>query len=240
MIFYAKTHKGHVRRSNEDAYYAPQNGGFFAVVADGMGGHNAGDVASKIVVDTIVNTLSLLAPKDITKGTIIDMLSLANSKVLNDAALHKKRAGMGSTVTVAVFNGPNALIGQVGDSRAYLYSQGVLSQITKDHSYVQMLVDKGTITFEQAQDHPHKNIITRAIGIDPEVDVDVFTVSLNNDDCLLLCSDGLTGAVTDPEMADIINSSIEAATDKLVGLALERGGADNISVVIACMGGDIV
>ncbi|MDD5018502.1 MAG: Stp1/IreP family PP2C-type Ser/Thr phosphatase [Eubacteriales bacterium] len=240
MKFYAKTHKGHIRRNNEDSFYAAPDGGFFAVVADGMGGHNAGDIASSIVVDTVVKSLRAVKPEDVTKETMLELLSSANKCVWDDAAKNAKRRGMGSTATVAVFHGDDALIGQVGDSRAYLFSGGVLSQITKDHSYVQMLIDTGYISHKEALLHPQRNIITRAVGIEPEVEADVYSVALKKEDCVLLCSDGLNAAVTDEDIADILNGEIESAADRLVDLALQRGGSDNISVIIACMDGERV
>ena len=201
-----------------------------------MGGHNAGEIASGIVVDTVVNALSQMEPKYVTKEKVVDILSAANRNVLKNAAGNINRRGMGSTATMAVFNGNDAIIGQIGDSRAYLFSHGVLTQITKDHSYVQMLVDSGSISPEEAKNHPHKNIVTRAIGIDDEVDVDVFYITMEKDDVLMLCSDGLNTLVTDDEITQVLNADIVSATDKLIDLALKRGGTDNISVVIAQVG----
>lgn len=239
MIFYAKTHIGNIRKSNEDSLYVPtEMSGFFALVADGMGGHNAGDVASKIVSDTVKEYFQTLKPDDITQENIIDVLNLANKNVYDDAKANKKRSGMGSTATLAIFQKNTVLIGQVGDSRAYLMRDGVLSQITKDHSYVQMLVDSGRITPEEAWVHPQKNIITRAIGTESDVNVDVFSLDMECGDILLLCSDGLNSCVADHEIANILDDDIEKATERLIEAALQAGGSDNISVVIAVTGGD--
>lgn len=241
MIYYAKTHKGNIRRTNEDSIYAPSDGsGFFAVVADGMGGHNAGEVASKIAVETIISAFSELKPQDVSSGDIKRVLTQANSNVWQDAEQNRIRRGMGSTVTLAVFKEGKALLGHVGDSRAYLYRDGALSQITKDHSYVQMLLDNGYISKEEAAYHPQKNIITRAVGTEAEVEADVYTIRLKVSDIVLLCTDGLNTCVDDEKIAQIIGEGIGNAADRLVEAALEGGGSDNVSVVLAMAGGDAV
>ncbi len=238
MIYYAKTHKGSVRRNNEDACYAPDDSqGFFAIVADGMGGHNAGEVASQIVVDTFVEILGGINSVDVTEDVLRRTSSEANARVLADAEKHPDRCGMGSTATAAVFCGNSVLIGHVGDSRAYLYHDGCLKQITRDHSYVQMLLDLGYINEEQAAGHPQKNIITRAIGTDPQVETDIFRISMSGGDCLLLCSDGLNGMISDEQIASILASGYQTAADRLIEAALEAGGGDNVSVVLACVEG---
>ncbi len=239
MIFYSKTDKGKRRDNNEDFIFAPQgNGGYFAVVADGMGGHNSGEVASRLVVDTIIDSLKSRSPDDITEEVLTDTLILANKNVWSESYADRQKEGMGSTATAAVFKGSTAIIGHVGDSRCYLFSDGVLSQITKDHSYVQMLVDSGLITEKEAAGHPSKNIITRAVGIDENVDVDIYTLNLKRGDTLLLCSDGLNIAVPDKEIEEILGRGVENAADSLIEAALNHGGSDNISVVLAYMDGD--
>lgn len=241
MIFYAKTDIGNKRKSNEDSLYVPtESCGFFALVADGMGGHNAGEVASKIVSDTVKEYFQTFQRDDITLENIIDVLSIANTNVYKDAKLNKKRKGMGSTATLAIFQKNKVLIGQVGDSRAYIMRNGVMSQITKDHSYVQMLVDSGRITQEEAWVHPQKNIITRAIGTESYVNVDVFSLDMECRDVLLLCSDGLNSCVSDDKIAEILDADIKKAAERLVDAALKAGGSDNISVVIAVRDGDCV
>ena len=241
MIYFAATHTGR-RKNNEDSMFAP-NGpdGFFAVVADGMGGHNAGEVASRIVVDTIVDALNGAdLPERVTAKDIENMLIAANTAVYDNAKKNRERLGMGSTATVAVFKRDSMIVGQVGDSRAYLLSNGQLSQITKDHSYVQLLIDKGYITQEEAQYHPQKNIITRALGTEEAVQVDTITVPLGDGDTVLLCTDGLNGVVPDNSIADILRAGINTAADSLVEAALASGGRDNITVIIAQKGGDCV
>lgn len=241
MIFYSKTDKGSVRRQNEDFIYAPQEaGGFFAVVADGMGGHKAGEVASRLVVDTVIEILTPLAQHGLTEEDIKNALSAANKNVWKKAQSTPDNKGMGSTATIAAFCGNEAIIGHVGDSRAYHFCDGSLSQITKDHSYVQMLIDNGYITSKQALNHPNKNVITRSVGTDDILDIDTFTVPLKKGDALLLCTDGLSNVVPDELIEAILCRGIENAADELVDAALSGGGEDNISVVIAHMDGDSV
>lgn len=242
MIYYAKTHKGVVRQNNEDACYAPSDAshGIFAVVADGMGGHNAGEVASGIVVDTLKDMFGDTNPEHVTEDLLRHAFSEANARVLSDVQKHPERCGMGSTATAAVFCGDSALIGHVGDSRAYLYHDGSLRQITRDHSYVQMLLDLGYINEEQAAGHPQKNIITRAVGTDPEVMTDIHRVTLSKGDCLLLCSDGLNVMISDQKIASILEGGYKEAAEQLIEAALEAGGVDNVSVVLACVDGDSV
>lgn len=240
MIYYSKTDKGKVRKQNEDFIFAPEgNGGYFAVVADGMGGHKAGEIASRIVVDTITETLKNVLPEDITEKVLSETMMLANKNVWNESHTDQKKEGMGSTATVVVFKGAEALIGHVGDSRAYLFREGSLSQITKDHSYVQMLVDNGFITEKEASEHPAKNVITRAVGVDESVDTDIYKVRLKQGDTILLCSDGLNVVVSDEEIKTALSREISYAADALIEAALKNGGSDNISVVLAYMDGDV-
>jgi len=239
MNYYCQTHKGNIRAENEDCLFAPgEGGGFFAVVADGMGGHNAGEVASRIAVDTIISAFEDKKPEMISKKDIKLALSLANKNVWKDAEKNVSRRGMGSTVTLAVFRDGQALIGHVGDSRAYLFRGNTLSQITKDHSYVQMLLDNGYIKPEEAANHPQKNIITRAVGTETDVDAEVYLVDTREGDVLLLCTDGLNVSVTDDKIKKIIKKDVSKAAERLIKAALDDGGRDNITVVVAQMGGE--
>ncbi len=239
MIFYAKTHKGSVRHNNEDAYLAVTNGISipFAIVADGMGGHQAGEVASRIVVDTFRRALQGMKPQGITEEALQNIFSNANERVLTDAGNNAVRSGMGSTATAAFFLDARAMIGHVGDSRAYLYHEGTLKQVTQDHSYVQMLLDLGYISEQQAAEHPQKNIITRAVGTDASLKADICDVAMSSGDCLLLCSDGLNVMVSDDRIAEILCEGYKDAAARLVNAALEGGGIDNITVVLAVMEG---
>ena len=235
MIFYAKTHIG-LRKNNEDCYDA-KNGSFFAIVADGMGGHNAGEVASRITVDTIAGALNTLRPQDVTEDMVQDILMRANKTVWLKAQSDIEHCGMGSTATMAVFCGRRAIIGHVGDSRAYLWRDDQLTQLTKDHSYVQMLIDFGVLSEKEASQHPQKNIITRAIGVDPDVEPDVFTVMLYDGDRMLICSDGLNAGIDDEKIATILKGGVKTAPDRLIDAALAGGGSDNITIVIVQMDG---
>ena len=235
MKFYSKTHRGKVRSGNEDSIYA---GNYFAIVADGMGGHNAGDVASALVVESIKQSLNTIEPNNVTSKDIKKALAAANKKVWSNAKQNSERDGMGSTATLAVFKDSKVLVGQVGDSRAYLFSDGVFTQITKDHSYVQSLVDSGQITEEEARSHPLRNVITRAVGTNIEVDSDFFAQDVMTGDLVLLCSDGLVACVIDKEISAILSKGVSGAADRLVDAALNCGGSDNISVIIASVEGD--
>ncbi len=238
MTYYLRTHVGHVRKSNEDSCFAAEKDGcLFAVVADGMGGHNGGEVASQIVVEKAKRFLDDNMTAAITPESIIVLLSDCNKCVWEQALRNKALQGMGSTATLVLVRGNNALIGHVGDSRAYLYRSGKLEQLTKDHSYVQMLIDNGYISKEEALHHPYRNIITRAIGSESGIEVDTLTIGLLPGDVLLLCSDGLNNAVPDDKIAAILKDGIEAAADKLIDAALVGGGLDNVTVVIAEMDG---
>ncbi len=239
MIFYAKTHKGKIRSENQDYIYVPKGkDGFFAIVADGMGGHNAGEVASKIAVETIVSAFSLLAPEEITKKEMKKAVALANRQVWAESVRDPEKSGMGSTITIAAFDNNHVIIGQVGDSRGYLFSEGKLQQITKDHSYVQALIDSNNISKKEALNHPQRNIITRAIGTQANVKADVYTLTIKENDCILLCSDGLNTSVLDERISQILGEGIETAAEKLVDEALDGGGTDNISVIIVHPGGE--
>ncbi len=240
MIYFAKTHKGNVRKLNEDAVYIPENDdGDFAILADGMGGHNAGDVASSLVVNTVKAFFDNFEPDLITDEIVKEALDEANTLIWNESCANANRNGMGSTATVAVFVDNIVCIGQVGDSRAYLYRAGALSQITKDHSYVQLLIDRGFITKQDAARHPQKNIITRAVGTESTVEVDTFIVEIEENDVIMLCSDGLNNAVSDDEIKKLLSGDITVAAEKLIQAALDNGGTDNISVIIAVVDGGV-
>ena len=228
MIFAAKTDKGKVRENNEDFFYANEN---VLIVADGMGGHNAGEVASRIATETIVETLSGFMSN---YGYIIDKaINKANEKVFSLAK--DDRAGMGTTVDICMTDGEKLYIGHVGDSRVYLIRDGEIKKITEDHSYVEMLIKKGEITEEEAKNYQMKNMITRAIGVGKEVKGDFYEIGLEKSDKVLLCTDGLTNMLTDNEILKIVSGAknIATAVDKLVSKANSAGGKDNITVILA-------
>ncbi len=198
MKFFAETHIGNIRRTNQDCVYIPQDeSGYYALVADGMGGHSAGEVASGIFLETARTSLEPISPEEANENTVKKIFSLANTNIYHKSNDCPQMKGMGTTATLAVFCGHRLLIGHVGDSRAYLFSNGSLSQITHDHSYVQRLVDSGLISQEDAASHPQKNIILRALGSEKRVKADIYQTDLKCGDVVLLCTDGLFGLVSD-------------------------------------------
>lgn len=235
----ALTDVGMHRQSNQDAFMSGQlpSDGYYAVVCDGMGGHAAGNVASKIAVERISGELQKNFRKNMSVNSIKNMLEsaivIANLDVFDEAQANPELAGMGTTAVVAVFSEGMCVIANVGDSRCYLARDGQLIQITKDHSLVQEMVDAGIITEDEAQHHPRKNIITRALGISEETEADFFELSFENDDKLLLCTDGLSNLVENSQMLEIISrSEFEECARKLIDTANSNGGTDNITAVV--------
>lgn len=234
MEIAAKTHVGLVRENNEDFYVYDADQGLF-VVADGIGGHNAGEVAStlacNIVQDYIVryyedynDKLPLLISKAFEK---------ANKAVYMKSFEDSQFEGMGTTMTLGIIQGGVMYVGHVGDSRMYIIRERIMEQITKDHTLVNELLKNGTITKEESLKHPQRNIITKAIGSSEKLVVDIFETEVEKNDVLMLCSDGLTDYVTDEEISVIYNDSesIDELCDRLVTAAIESGGNDNITVM---------
>lgn len=231
----AMTHKGVVRENNEDFYGYDEIGNKFFVVADGMGGHNAGEVASKIAVEEVVKFLST---NDIefsnVKGELSRAVNLANRKIFHLAQENDAYEGMGTTLTAAYIQDECIYFAHVGDSRAYVLKDSGLNQVTSDHTLVSALIKSGTITEEQAINHPKKNIITKALGTDADVACDVESISLDGVRAILLCSDGLTNLVSDSEIEGLLNKNenVTQQCEELVRLSNARGGYDNITVLI--------
>jgi protein phosphatase len=230
----AATHVGLVRHGNEDSYLCV-DGLYF--VADGMGGHSAGEVASDIAVTTLSELLSDMVANSLTVDDLAAAIRHANTAILAEARLDHTKSGMGTTLTgVAVADSERrrALVANVGDSRTYLWRHGELRQITKDHSHVQSLVDRGAITKAEARVHHQRNIVLRAMGIDPELDVDVFEVDIEDGDRFIVCSDGLVDEADDDaiEVAIRSSSSPQDLADALIALANDGGGRDNVTVVV--------
>ncbi len=228
MNWVTRTHVGLVRLLNEDTVFA--DGSLYGV-ADGMGGHNAGEVASRLAADKMMERLHGKTPsQDLMKAALIDV----NRAVFTEQNSHKEYSGMGTTLTVLWEGDNEVFIGHIGDSRAYLLRDGSLKQITRDHSLVQEMLSQGLITREEALVHPYRNVITRAVGTDPYVESDCLTLEKNNGDIWLLCSDGLSNFVSDVEMErTLITQDLETAADSLLLTALQNGGRDNISLLIA-------
>ncbi len=236
----AKTDLGRVRENNEDKfdYYEPEDPtmlatrGCFYAVADGMGGHAAGQIASELALKTTIAHY-YDSPNEDIPNSILEAISAANETVHNLAVAIPERSGMGTTMTAAVLIEDHVYVGQVGDSRAYLIRDGQVRQITMDHSWVAEQVRMGGMTAEEAEFSPYRNIITRSIGTQDTVEPDVFEELAIPGDVWVLCSDGLTGHVEESEILQIAgsNSPTESAR-QLIELAGARGGRDNITVFV--------
>jgi PPM family protein phosphatase len=252
-----RTDVGSVRRQNEDAFVIADlttgrhaldvGGGRFQVgpngvllaVSDGMGGAAAGEVASALVVESLLYNLDRKCKEEEAIQTLKCAVENANQEVW-DAAQTQSRAGMGATLVATVVRQGVAYVASVGDSRLYLIRGGRIRQLTKDHSYVQMLVDAGVLSDEEAATSPYRNIILQAMGTKPEVTVALSRLELRRGDRFLLCTDGLSEKVSEREMLDVVerSSGLDAACWKLVDLANERGGDDNITVIVADVSGE--
>jgi len=228
------THVGQVRDGNEDNYVSI-DGLYF--VADGMGGHSAGEVASEIAVRILQEIYTDPKVRVSSPGLLADAISTANTAIFMEAMHDSSKSGMGTTLTgLAVTNGPDnqIVVANVGDSRTYLWRHGELRQITKDHSHVQTLVDRGAITRAEARVHFQRNIVLRAMGIESWVDIDTFPMTVEDGDRFIMCSDGLVDEADDDEIeAEIrLSVSVQDLADRLVDLANRNGGRDNITVVV--------
>ncbi len=213
----------------------PEQGVF--IVADGMGGHAAGEVASEMAVTIIADELKGVHGADDTEAANVMRTAIreANGKIFNRTLTEQDKRGMGTTATALILNGTRYLIGQVGDSRAYVLRAERLAQLTKDHSYVQEQVDAGYLTPEQARTHPYSNVITRCVGANSEVAPDVYAGTLRAKDIYLLASDGLTGMLEDHDLLAIMKghaASPARMVDTLIAEANHRGGLDNITAVV--------
>jgi len=223
----ARSDVGRGRPDNEDSVLVDRDHHLYAV-ADGMGGHRAGEVASATAIEALKNSYAGGRPLD-------QAVEAANAAVFAKAAADDALRGMGTTLTaLAVEDGHTALLGHVGDSRAYLMRDGAVTQVTDDHSLVEQLVREGRLSPEEAQHHPQRAIITRALGVDAQVEVDVYRVELEPGDRLLICSDGLTNMLSDDTIALTLRRHVDPqqAADTLVDMANQAGGDDNITVVV--------
>jgi protein phosphatase len=225
---------GEVRKVNEDflGFYENPEMKLY-VVSDGMGGHNAGEVASKLAVDTIIQHIKDSEQVEDKEEMLVDAIINANMKIYEVSKTNHSLNGMGTTVTACLVDESNMIVANVGDSRCYIISEGQIKQITKDHSLVQELVDSGSITQAEAEVHPNKNIITRSLGTSPNVNVDTFSVDLATVYKVILCTDGLSNSVSSEEILTILKSrDNESACKELVELSKQRGGRDNITVIV--------
>jgi len=234
---------GRRRKTNEDAYFADDELNLY-IVADGMGGHAAGEVASAEAVDTIygmvnrgracIEQLSTAATDEnlrAVKRLLESAIQAATYMVYGLAELEPDQAGMGTTISALLTAGGIGVIAQVGDSRVYLVRNGQVQQLTEDHTLIAWQLREGLITQEEARSSPHRNVITRAVGNRDYVEVDTRVVDLQPGDCFVLCSDGLHGYLDETEIPSIAALGLEAAPKRFIALANERGGRDNITVV---------
>lgn len=237
MKIFSKTDKGRVRSDNQDAYIAGRisDNAVFAVVCDGMGGANAGNVASENAVRHISEYIirSYRDSMDISEleKTVRNAVTSANIELFDMSASEQSLSGMGTTAIIALIKDGESVIANVGDSRIYLVNENI-KQLTRDHSVVQSLIESGKITPEDAKYHPRKNVITRAIGAEGSVTADSSVIRLNRGDSLLLCTDGLSNYLDDNEILSVFkNTDISAVPEALVEKANLNGGGDNITVV---------
>lgn len=229
---------GMKRKANQDNIYASKDSNVpLFLVADGMGGHKAGEIASKMAKDIIVNNFelredSLKDKLDITRF-IKSSIEETNTKIYLKASRNKEYKGMGTTLTMSYIEDNTVYLGHVGDSRAYIIRDGKINQLTEDHSYVNQLLKTGTITKEEAKNHPNKNMITKAVGSSSILEVDLIEFKFKEDDILILSTDGLTNMVSDLEILEYFNKNIpiQKTCEELVKRANFKGGQDNISIV---------
>lgn len=245
MIYSYISHVGRVRKNNEDYCKGEiistnsNDIGIFAI-ADGMGGHNKGEVASELAVENIVMFLknNLIQNGNVKINYVDDILKQAYNNV--NSIIYKKSieddtfSGMGTTLTVVILYDKNAYIANVGDSRCYVLQNDLLEKITRDHSLVEELIAQNAITEEEAKNHPRRNVITRALGTERMIIVDIYKKELNKNDVLLLATDGLTGCVDRDDIKDILllELDIEGKANKLIDTANKNSGKDNVSVVL--------
>lgn len=234
------TDVGRIRSVNEDSCYVNPdlNGFLLAIVADGMGGHQAGDTASQMATRVISEHLQPVYPEmpqeELTER-LQEAVVLANQNIFELASDKTEYFGMGTTVVVALASPQRLYIAHIGDSRAYLLADGLMEQLTEDHSLVNELVKSGQITKKEAEKHPRRNVLTRALGTELEVAVDIHTYDWKAGDTVLICSDGLTGQLSSVLLERIVlspNDDLEQKSQKLIDGALEAGGDDNVTVVL--------
>ncbi len=226
VVAAAATDIGQVREGNEDSFLNDEP--LFAV-ADGMGGHRGGEVASKLALET----LEVLFRHG-RGGTLAEQVKQANRAVFERSMLDRTVAGMGTTLTAALVEGSSVRLAHVGDSRAYLFREGEMRQLTEDHTLVRRMVVEGEITEEEANVHPHRSVLTRALGVDVDVAVDEGVIDVTGGDRLLLCTDGLTAMLTETQIREILSAAAapDDAAKRLVRAANRAGGVDNITVVV--------
>ena len=244
MLTHYQTDAGKVRDHNEDSVTIVKNlnGDYMLMVADGMGGHRAGEVASSLVVThsgSRFQNMSTLGNKVDAITWLKEIIEEVNAKIISYAEEHVDATGLGTTLVCAILTKQYLIFANIGDSSGFVYKNGKLYKVTKDHTYANFLVDTGEIRPEEAATHPQKNVLMRALGASPKVEVDIFDVE-NEVDGIFLCSDGLTNMVTKEQIEKVLNDNnldIEEKVDKLILKSNLRGGNDNISVALLINGG---
>jgi protein phosphatase len=241
--FFSATDRGRVRHNNEDSVALDASAGLM-VLADGMGGYNAGEVASGMATDFLQRELGQwlrsvgpeVADRDVRHAMDV-CVDNANRAIFNAAHAQAQFAGMGTTLVVGVFRGSQLLLGHIGDSRAYRWRDGRLTQLTRDHSLLQEQIDAGLISPEQAAHSHQKNLVTRAVGVEDVVLLEVHAHAVHPDDWFLLCSDGLSDMLDDPRIAAVLaeHTAIEPAAHALIEAANQAGGRDNIAVILVAV-----
>lgn len=245
MQYASITDQGKIRSLNEDSHFVPTRytqpcHAFLMAVADGMGGHSAGEVASKLAVKSLLSYLEkpgmLEKAQEYPAKVLSEAIFAANEKIWMLSTGSASFSGMGSTITAAMCFQNQVVVANVGDSRAYIITKSGIEQLTKDHTMVQEMVDQGEITKEEAAHHAQRHILMRALGVRLRERPELFNYEWKRGDILLLCSDGLTGSVRDQEIYDIVrkhHKNMDKACQSLLDLSLQRGGIDNITICIA-------
>lgn len=239
MSVVAKSDIGKERRKNEDFYYISEQDSKIKlyIVSDGMGGYEGGEIASKMATKSIKEYIyknfekSKASREDIVK-MIEEAIRFANLQVLAEAKKNPELTGMGTTLDVCLIYNSKLYVGHIGDSRVYRIRKEFLRKITKDHSYVQKLVEDGTITKEEAYHHPKKNMLIKALGCEEKVEPDIYVKTFLANDILLMCTDGLTNMVKENEIYDIIKNNPRESANELIKRANENGGLDNITAIV--------
>lgn len=240
MRFAAGTDIGLIRDTNEDYYRIIHESSLDAyafIIADGMGGHSCGEIASRMAVDYISDFVEQSGSRLFSCLSIGEeirrLLMEANINVFEASLSNPEASGMGTTLTMAVIAGGKVTVAHVGDSRFYMARDGSLQQITEDHSFIRELIKKGTLTVEEAESHPRKHVITRAIGSSRDLEVDILDFEAEKGDVFLLCTDGLTNMISEDEIYNvIIDNDPERACTELIEAAKSKGGEDNITVIV--------
>jgi protein phosphatase len=238
MRFAARSDIGKIRKVNEDSYYIPENEDKVKLflIADGIGGQNHGKLAGMMTVESVVRNIYKDSDNPDKKAMLKKAINVANNKIIEHANENEEFKGMGSTLITLLLDEDKAYITHAGDSRCYMIRNNVISQITVDNSYVEYLLQKGVISAEEAKNHPQKNLIIKAIGMESDLELDFDIIETKPEDIFLLCSDGLTSMVSDEEILHIIikrKKDLQKAVEDLIRAAKQAGGKDNVTVILA-------